>query len=154
MAEKKIAKTVKKTVKKAEARAQELKGKISPARAKVNANKLEMLVTIVPSNKAEFYTDLLQSMFEVNFQCTSRARGTANAQMLSLAGFTDQNKTVIFSVIKEDKVKDAMATLEDKFNTIKKGKGVAFTVPLSSVIGVAVFGFLSNDLRTVKEDKQ
>ena len=113
-----------------------------------------MLVTIVPSNKAEFYTDLLQSMFEVNFQCTSRARGTANAQMLSLAGFTDQNKTVIFSVIKEDKVKDAMATLEDKFNTIKKGKGVAFTVPLSSVIGVAVFGFLSNDLRTVKEDKQ
>ena len=40
MAEKKIAKTVKRTVKKAEARAQEFKGKISPARAKVNANKL------------------------------------------------------------------------------------------------------------------
>ena len=154
MAEKKIAKAVKKTVKKAEARVQEVKSRTSPAKAKVNSNKLEMLVTIVPSNKAEFYTDLLQSMFEVNFQCTSRARGTASAQMLSIAGFNDQNKTVIFSVIKESKVKDAVATLEDKFNTIKKGKGVAFTVPLSSVIGVAVFGFLSNDLRTVKEDKQ
>ena len=154
MAERKIAKTVKKTVKKAEVRAQEVKSKISPNKAKVNANRLEMLVTIVPSYKAEFYTDLLQSMFEVNFQFTSRARGTASAQMLSLAGFTDQNKTVIFSVIREEKVKDAMATLEEKFNTIKRGKGVAFTVPLSSVIGVAVFGFLSNDLRTVKEDKQ
>lgn len=153
MAERKIAKAVKKTVKKAEARAQEIK-KTSPARAKVNSNKLEMLVTIVPSNKAEFYTDLLQSMFEVNFQCTSRARGTANAQMLTLAGFTDQNKTVIFSVIKQERVKEALATLEDKFNTIKRGKGVAFTVPFSSVIGAQVYGFLSNDLRTVKEEKQ
>ncbi len=153
MAERKVAKAVKKTVKKAEARAQEIK-KSSTARAKVNSNKLEMLVTIVPSNKAEFYTDLLQSMFEVNFQFTSRARGTANAQMLTLAGFTDQNKTVIFSVIKQERVKEALVTLEDKFNTIKRGKGVAFTVPFSSVIGVAVYGFLSNDLRTVKEEKQ
>lgn len=153
MAEKKVAKAVKKTVKKAEARVQEIK-KSSTARAKVNSNKLEMLVTIVPSNKAEFYTDLLQSMFEVNFQFTSRARGTANAQMLTLAGFTDQNKTVIFSVIKQERVKEALVTLEDKFNTIKRGKGVAFTVPFSSVIGVAVYGFLSNDLRTIKEEKQ
>ena len=153
MAERKVAKAVKKTVKKAEARAQEIK-KSSTARAKVNSNKLEMLVTIVPSNKAEFYTDLLQSMFEVNFQFTSRARGTANAQMLTLAGFTDQNKTVIFSVIKQERAKEALVTLEDKFNTIKRGKGVAFTVPFSSVIGVAVYGFLSNDLRTVKEEKQ
>ncbi len=153
MTERKVAKAVKKTVKKAEARAQEIK-KSSTARAKVNSNKLEMLVTIVPSNKAEFYTDLLQSMFEVNFQFTSRARGTANAQMLTLAGFTDQNKTVIFSVIKQERVKEALVTLEDKFNTIKRGKGVAFTVPFSSVIGVAVYGFLSNDLRTVKEEKQ
>lgn len=153
MTERKVAKAVKKTVKKAEARAQEIK-KSSTARAKVNSNKLEMLVTIVPSNKAEFYTDLLQSMFEVNFQFTSRARGTANAQMLTLAGFTDQNKTIIFSVIKQERVKEALVTLEDKFNTIKRGKGVAFTVPFSSVIGVAVYGFLSNDLRTVKEEKQ
>lgn len=156
MAEKSTLQTVKKTAKKVEAIAQDIKSKNakSAQRAKVNSNKLELLVTIVPINKTEFYTDLLQSSFEVNFQCTSRARGTANAEMLNLAGLTDQTKTVIFSVIKQERVKDAMATLENKFNTIKKGKGVAFTVPMSSVIGVAVFGFLSNNLKTVKEDKQ
>ena len=120
----------------------------------VNSGKLMLLVSIVPNNKAEFYTDLLQSSFEVNFQWTSRARGTANAEMLSLSEWNDQTKTAIFSVVKQERAKEALATLENKFNTIKKGKGVAFTVPLSSVIGVAVFGFLSNDLRTVKEDKQ
>ena len=43
-------------------------------------------------------------------------------------------------------------TLNEKFNTIKKGKGIAFTVPFSSMIGVAAYGFLSNNLKTVKEE--
>ena len=38
-----------------------------------------------------------------------------------------------------------MNTLEDKFATIKNGKGVAFAVPLSSVIGVNLYRFLSNN---------
>lgn len=111
-----------------------------------------LLVSIVPNNKAEFYTDLLQSSFEVNFQWTARARGTANAEMLSLSEWNDQTKTAIFSVIKQERAKEALATLENKFNTIKKGKGIAFTVPFSSMIGVAAYGFLSNNLKTVKGD--
>ena len=35
--------------------------------------------------------------------------------------------------------------LEEKFETIRNGKGVAFTVPLSSVIGVSMYQFLSNN---------
>ena len=34
--------------------------------------------------------------------------------------------------------------LEEKFHTIKNGKGIAFCVPLSSVIGVNIYQFLSN----------
>ena len=34
--------------------------------------------------------------------------------------------------------------LEEKFQTIKHGKGIAFTIPMSSVIGVAIYRFLSN----------
>ena len=37
-----------------------------------------------------------------------------------------------------------MKVLEQKFETIKNGKGIAFTVPLSSVIGVNNYQFLSN----------
>ena len=35
--------------------------------------------------------------------------------------------------------------LENKFKTIKNGKGFAFAVPLSSVIGVNIYQFLSNN---------
>ena len=84
----KVVKKVKKVAKKVAAKGAEIKADIqnvkNPSNAqKVNSGKLELLVSIVPNNKAEFYTDLLQSSFEVNFQWTARARGTANAEMLS-----------------------------------------------------------------------
>lgn len=103
-------------------------------------NKLALLVTVVARNKAEFYLDLLQS-FEVNMQMEVSAFGTA-------AGFglldADIEKQVLFSVIREDNVGKAIAALEDKFNTIRGGKGIAFTVPFVSMIGVAAYQFLSN----------
>ena len=150
----KIVKKVKKVAKKAATKTAEIKAARNNASSapKVNSGKLTLLVSIVPNNKAEFYTDLLQSSFEVNFQWTARARGTANAEMLSLSEWNDQTKTAIFSVIKQERAKEALATLENKFNTIKKGKGIAFTVPFSSMIGVAAYGFLSNNLKTVKGD--
>ena len=56
----------------------------------------------------------------------------------------DPEKQVIFTVIREDNVKAALATLEEKFATIRGGKGIAFTVPFTSTIGVSVYRFLTN----------
>lgn len=120
---------------------------------KVESNRLELLVTIVPRTKAEFFADIIQS-FDVNMQMLVKAEGTASAEMLSVFGFADTKKAVIFSLIKEEKVQDALHTLERKFKTIKEGKGIAYTVPLTSVIGVAVYGFLTNNERAAKEDKK
>ena len=52
---------------------------------------------------------------------------------------------MIFSIVREDKVEPILQCLEDKFATIKNGKGIAFAVPLSSVIGVNLYQFLSNN---------
>ena len=105
--------------------------------------KLKILVTVVNRSKTEFYMDLL-SDFEVNFQTAVLAQGTAKSETLYMLGLEESDKSVIFSVIREDKVHDAMHMLEEKFHTIKGGKGIAFTVPMSSVIGVAIYRFLSN----------
>ena len=115
-------------------------------------NRLELLITVVSKSKAEYYLDLIQS-FEVNMQFLALARGTADEKMRSYIGLTDSDKAVIFSVIQEKKVPDALHMLEDKFDTIKNGKGIAFTVPFSSVIGTLIYGFLSNNRMAVKETK-
>ena len=105
--------------------------------------KLKILVTVVNRSKTEFYMDLLTS-FEVNFQTAVLGQGTAHSEMLYMLGLEDSDKGVIFSVIREDKVQEAMHALEDKFHALKNGKGIAFTIPMSSVIGVAIYRFLSN----------
>jgi len=136
----------------AAAKKETIKKAKSSAPNTVTSNRLKLLITIVGRNKSEFYTDLIQS-FDVNMQMVVLARGTASAKMLGLLGLTDNEKSVILGVIQESKIPDAMRTLEEKFNTIKDGKGVACTVPLTSVIGTLIYGFLSNNRLTVKESR-
>lgn len=109
--------------------------------------KLKLLFTVVNRQKAEFYMDLLQS-FDVNMQLAMLAQGTAKTEMLNYLGLVDTEKAVIISVIRNDKVKDALKMLEEKFSTIKNGKGIAYTVPMTSTIGVAIYQFLCNN-RTI-----
>ena len=115
----------------------------------VVSEKLELMITIVNRNKADFYIDMIQS-FEVNMQLAIPAQGTANAEIKSILGLVETDKTVIFSVIREDNAVRALNAIEEKFRTIKNGKGIAYTIPLTSVIGVSIFGFLSNNHMTVK----
>ena len=105
--------------------------------------KLKLLFTVVDRPKAEFYMDVL-SQFEVNCQIVTQGKGTANSELVDLLGL-NINKAVILSVVREDLTDTIMKTLEENFATIKKGKGIAFAVPLSSVIGVNMYQFLSNN---------
>ncbi len=113
------------------------------APAENGVKKVKLLVTVVDRRKAEFSMDFL-TQFEINLQTSVLAQGTAHSQMLSMLGLEDAEKSVIFSAVREDKASEALAGLEEKFHTIKNGKGIAFTIPLSSVIGVAIYRFLSN----------
>ena len=105
--------------------------------------KLKLLFTVVDRNKTEFYLDVL-SQFEVNFQMVTGGLGTAQSELISMLGL-NVHKSVIISVIREDLTSHIIDCLEEKFETIKNGKGVAFAVPLSSVIGVNLYQFLSNN---------
>ena len=106
--------------------------------------KLKLLITIVNREKSDFYMDLIQS-FDVNMQFRASGRGTASSEILHLMGLAENEKAVIFSVIREDMVKPALEALAARFATIKNGKGIAFTVPMTSVIGVAIYRFLSDN---------
>ena len=62
-------------------------------------------------------------------------------ELLSL----EPHKAVILSVVREDLVEEIMNCLEDKFHSVRGGKGICFAVPLSSVIGVNLYQFLSDN---------
>ena len=105
--------------------------------------KLKLLFTVVDRNKAEFYADVI-SQFDVNCQLVTGGLGTAQSELVELLGL-NIHKAVILSVVREDRVEEIMNCLEDKFATIRNGKGISFAVPLSSVIGVNLYQFLSDN---------
>ena len=111
--------------------------------------KLKILITIVDRSKTMFYEDLLEQ-FEINVQMVLYGKGTANSQMVQLLGLVESDKSIIVSFVREDKVKEILDSLEEKFKKVKNGKGIAYTIPLDSIIGVSMYQLLSND-RTMKE---
>ena len=117
-----------------------------------DVKKLKLLITVVNRKKTEFFIDYL-SGFEVNFQTSVLAQGTARSDTLHYLGLEDADRSVIFSFAREDKAEEALRGLEEKFQTLRGGKGIAFTVPLTSVIGVAIYRFLSNNRAFVSEEK-
>lgn len=105
--------------------------------------KLKLLFTVVDRPKAEFYLDVL-SQFDVNFQMVVGGLGTANSELVELLGL-EPHKAVILTVMRENMVDASMNCLEEKFAAIRNGRGIAFAVPLSSVIGVNLYQFLSDN---------
>ena len=105
--------------------------------------KLKLLFTVVDRPKAEFYMDVL-SQFEVNCQLVTGGKGTASSELVDMLGL-NPHKAVILSIIREDMTDEIMKCMEEKFATIRNGKGICCAVPLSGVIGVNIYRFLSNN---------
>lgn len=142
-----VAEKIKNTAKKL---VPDLKKKEKKPKKELAPKKLQLLFTIVNRPKAEFYADLIQS-YEVNMQMTLLARGTADFKTLSLLGIEGNEKSVIISVIKEEHAKEVLSILEEKFEKVRNGKGIAYTVPLTSTVGVALYEFLCNNRKQLGE---
>lgn len=131
--------------------ARRLYGKAS-GRSRVTMNRLKILVTIVNRAKADFYMDHIQS-FGVNMQMVVFGKGTAPREIATAMGLADSDRAVIFSIIGEDKLRSALDSIEEKFNTIVGGKGIAYTIPMASIIGKSIFNFLSDNRDAVRRNE-
>lgn len=102
--------------------------------------KLKILVSIIDRKKVDFYVSNLEG-FGANVQEIIYASGTTPRK--DILGIKVSEKAVLLSVVREDKIKEILATYEDKYFQTKNGKGIAFTVPIKSMIGVMLYQFLA-----------
>ena len=107
-------------------------------------------MAVVHNDKVPFFSSLIQS-HQANLRLTIPAQGTTH-MILNVLGLTERPKTLIVSVVRSDQVPGLIGLLDETFHKGKDYKGIAFTVPMSSMIGTLAYGFLSNDKRTVKEE--
>lgn len=113
------------------------------AKKKYTPQKLKLLITIVNRGKGNFYYDIIEEM-DVNMQLLIDGNGTTPSEINNLWGM-EKDRDVILSFVPEDNIKKILKLLDNKFESVRNGVGIAFSIPISSVIGVAVYQFLVNN---------
>ena len=68
--------------------------------------KLQLLITVVDRQKAEFYQDVL-SQYEINCQMILSGKGTAQSEIVDILGL-NIHKAVLFSIVREDNAASAI----------------------------------------------
>ena len=129
------------------------RNKATGSRARVSMNRLKILITVVGRAKADFYMDHIQS-FGVNMQMVLFGQGTAPREIATAMGLADSERAVIISVIGENQLHAALDSLAEKFNTIVGGKGIAYSIPMASIIGKSIFNFLSDNRDAVRRNSK
>ena len=115
-------------------------------------SRLVLLVTVVNKGKGTFFADLLKS-FDVNLQMSFVGSGTARRDLIDFLGLKDERRSILFSVVRAERVDAVLAALEERFQSVNSGPGIAFTIPMSSVMGKLSYGFLSNERRLAGEEE-
>lgn len=122
------------------------------AEEKYIPQKLKIVMIIVNRGKAEFFLDQMETM-GVNMQLSLEGEGTAPHTIANFWGLEHKEKDIIISFVPEDKIKKVLKRLDEKFDTVRNGQGVAFVLPVGSIIGVSLYQFLM-DNRKKKELKK
>lgn len=116
--------------------------------ASVADKKLSLFITIVGKGQGQAIIRLFERGGS-SAQFIQRGEGTATKEIYSILGVEDNDKDIIFSFISQEKIPDVKTELNAFFLANKKNRGIGFSVPLSSIIGLRVYQFLANTV----EDK-
>lgn len=116
-------------------------GRFVPYEETRNLLGIKMFISIVPFGQASGVVKLLEKA-GVNYNLITQGEGTGNKFIPNL--ITSNQKHIIFSFVREDKTEEVKKILKDRFSVSKASNGIAFSVKLTSVMGVSIYKFLSN----------
>ncbi len=103
---------------------------------------LKLLVTIVDRGKGQSVADLMKKE-GVLFQTIMLGKGTARKAVLNYLGLGETEKDVVISTIRQEGGLPVLRKLMQAMRLDAPGRGIAFTVSLSSVGGAKTLSFLT-----------
>ena len=107
--------------------------------------KLSMFVTIVNKGQGNFVLKLFESE-GANAQFVQHGEGTAQKEIRDILGIEDKSKEIIISLIPNDKIPSARKELEAFFKVSKRNRGIGFSIPMTSIIGMRIYQFLCDSI--------
>jgi len=111
--------------------------------------KLKMVFFIVDWHRANVVSNVCIEE-KVRFHFTSKARGTANSDILDILGIGSTEKAVITCLEQEVGVPVLLKEARKKLKSYGPGAGIAFTVPLSAINDPVLLIFKQSILKNEK----
>lgn len=105
-------------------------------------NPLYWLVTITDRRSTDAFLALYES-YGVRVSLRTVGAGTAVQEMLATLGLEKSEKAVLFAIITADTWPKIQKALRRQMRIDVPGTGIAFTVPLSSIVGKRALMFLT-----------
>ncbi len=113
--------------------------------SETDIKKLSMFITIVNRGQGNFVLKLFESE-GANAQFVQYGEGTAQKEIRDILGIEDNSKEIIISLISQDKIDSAKRELEAFFKVSKRNRGIGFSIPMTSLIGMKFYQFLVDTL--------
>lgn len=108
--------------------------------------RLSMFITIVNRGQGNYVTKIFESEGS-NAQFIQYGEGTAQKEVMDILGIADKTKEIIISLIDNTKIENAKRELEAFFRVNKRNRGIGFSIPMTSLIGMKVYQFLADSSR-------
>lgn len=104
---------------------------------------LKCLFVIVNQYQGNYYIDEFK---ELGASCAflSYGKGTATDDLKHILGIGEDKKDVVLCLVKADEIDKYLDVCRERFKVSTAAKGIAFAVPIDSMISVFAYKFVSN----------
>ena len=144
--EKKVEKPVKEIAPK-KAKKKESSKKEDPAfETRSDIKKLVLYTVIVPRGQGENIIRIFKAN-KSSAQFVQYGEGTASNAIRDILGSEDTKKDIVYSLVREDAVPDIKKELDVYFIASKRNRGIAYTISLTSIVGVKLYKFFTQTVR-------
>lgn len=94
-------------------------------------NSLSMLFIIINHSDEKRILKFINK-YKIGFKVVMYGQGTASSSLLEYFDLNDEEKAIIMAVLPPMLCKNLLVDLNEKMNVEEHGKGIAFSIPLSS----------------------
>lgn len=110
---------------------------------------LSAVVTIVPRHQEDFFTN---NYSELNSAMSIVLYGYSNPpkELLAYLGDYSNKKSIIITPCRTEDVDKLLKVAEERFSVSNEAKGIAFSMPITSIAGIATYKFFADIQREVR----
>ena len=102
-----------------------------------------MFITIVNRGQGNYVLKIFEQEGS-NAQFVQLGEGTAQKEVRDILGIEDNGKEIIISLIANERIEGVKNELEAFFKVNKRNRGIGFSIPMTSLIGMKVYQFLTD----------